>query len=365
MRVLFALPGLHRYSRGAEIAFISIANELARAGDSVTLIGAGRPCNETAYRFLLAPCLGREHFEHFPRLPLLRNEWAYEELTFIPGLLWQFQPADYDVTLGCSYPFTNWLLRRPIWRGRKLPHVFVTENGDWPAYANNSEYRWFKCDGLICTNPDFYERNKARWNCTIIPNGVDCDRFCPSVPRASDFGLPTDRLIILMVSALIETKGVEIGIRAVSLLPDAYMVVAGDGPLRNSIDALAEKLLPNRFRRLSLPPERMPQLYQSANVFLHLSQDESFGNVFLEALATGLPVVAHDSPRVRWIVGDGQFLGDAGDPAAMARLLELASRAPSSQRQAGIARAATFSWSKVGAMYRKFLRTIVTNSSKP
>ena len=41
MKVLFALPGLHRYNRGAETAFISIAKELVNAGDSVTLIGSG------------------------------------------------------------------------------------------------------------------------------------------------------------------------------------------------------------------------------------------------------------------------------------------------------------------------------------
>ena len=43
MRVLFALPGLHKYDRGAEIAFIAIARELAKAGDEVTLIGSGAP----------------------------------------------------------------------------------------------------------------------------------------------------------------------------------------------------------------------------------------------------------------------------------------------------------------------------------
>ena len=41
MRILFALPGLHRHDRGAEVAFIAIARELARAGHAVTLIGSG------------------------------------------------------------------------------------------------------------------------------------------------------------------------------------------------------------------------------------------------------------------------------------------------------------------------------------
>jgi NADPH-dependent glutamate synthase beta subunit-like oxidoreductase len=54
MRVLFALPGLHRIDRGAEIAFISVANELAKAGHQVTLLGSGPPKPGTLYRFIHA-----------------------------------------------------------------------------------------------------------------------------------------------------------------------------------------------------------------------------------------------------------------------------------------------------------------------
>src|SRR5258708_705528 len=114
MRILFALPGLHQYDRGAEIAFISIARELAKAGDLVTLIGSGSSRTSTPYRFLRAPSLRRVHFEGFPSLPLFRNEYAYEEFTFLPGFLCRFRPTEYDVTLTCSYPFTNWALRRPV-----------------------------------------------------------------------------------------------------------------------------------------------------------------------------------------------------------------------------------------------------------
>ncbi len=360
MRVLFALPGLHRYDRGAEVAFVSIASELARAGDVVTLVGSGpAPRGGVPYRFLRAGSLVREHFESFPSMPLLRNEYAYEELTFIPGLLRCYRPADYDVTLSCSYPFTNWMLRRPALRGSRPPHVFVTQNGDWPAFANNSEYRFFGCEGLVCTNPDFYERNRARWNCHVIPNGVDIDRFQPGAPQRQEFGLPVDRLIVLMVSALIPTKRVETGILAVSRIPGAHLVVAGDGPLRAAIDAAAARLLPGRFTRLSVAPERMPELYRSADVFLHLSKEEAFGNVFVEAMACGLPVVGHDSPRLRWILGEEGFLLDTADPAAVARQIELAHGSDPGRRAARIARAATFSWKRIGEMYRDFLQEVV------
>jgi glycosyltransferase involved in cell wall biosynthesis len=359
MRILFALPGLHRYARGAEVAFISIAEQLIKAGDSVTLIGSGEPLADGPYRFLHASSLGRENFESFPKLPALRDDCAYEDLTFVPALLRRYRPSDYDVTLTCSYPFTNWVLRRPVWRSKRPPHVFVTQNGDWAAYANNSEYRLFGCDGLVCTNPDFYERNKARWRSCMIPNGINCQRFRLGKPQRHEFDLPTDRLVVLMVSALIPSKRVEIGIEAVSRIPDAHLVVAGDGPVRQIVDSLAASLLPGRFARMSLAPDKMPALYQSADVFLHLSSEESFGNVFLEAMACGLPIVAQDSPRLRWIVGEDEFLFDVAEPQVIAQHINLAHDAPGRQREARFMRAAEFAWPKIACMYHDFLREIV------
>jgi len=358
MRILFALPGLHRYDRGAEIAFISIAGELAKAGDKVTLIGSGPPRASAPYKFLRAASIKRVHFESFPSIPPLRSEYAYEELTFAPAFLRHYSPSDYDVTLTCSYPFTNWMLRRPVLGGSRPPHVFVTQNGDWPAYVNRSEYRFFNCEGLVCTNPDFYERNKARWRCCVIPNGVDTKRFVPGATQRQEFGLPANRLIVLMVSALIPTKRVEVGIEAVSRIPNAHLVVAGDGPLRQILDARAAYLMPGRFTRLSVAPERMPQLYRSADIFLHLSKDEAFGNVFVEAMASGLPVVGHDTPRVRWIVGEKGFLMNTDDPAAVAQEIELAYGADLDTQAAQVARAGNFSWTKIGEMYRTFLEEV-------
>ena len=274
----------------------------------------------------------------------------------------RYRPADYDVTLTCGYPFTNWALRLRTGRGSRPPHVFVTQNGDWPAQARNSEYRLFGCEGLVCTNPDFYDRNKTRWRCKLIPNGADCDRFQPGAPRRQDFGLPSDRLIVLMVSALIPRKRVNLGIEAVSRIKDAYLVVAGDGPLRQTVDDAAAQLLPGRFARVSVAPEQMPALYRSANIFLHLSKEESFGNVFIEALACGLPIVAQDSSRIRWIVGDNEFLVNTDDTAEVAAGIEMASKS-SADRQAGrVTRARSFSWSRIGEMYQEFLLEIVATA---
>ena len=355
MRLLFALPGFHRFDRGAEVALLAVAEHCARAGDAVTVMGSGDARPGAPYVFRHVPAIDRKRFERRPSVPLLRGDTAYEEASFAPGLARRFRPADFDATITCSYPFTNWVLRRPRLGGKRPAHVFVTQNGDWPAITRTSEYRWFGCEGLVCTNPDFYERNKDRWNAALIPNGIDLTRFSPGAEERARLGLPQDRPIVLMVSAFIESKRVADGIRAMVDVAGAHLVVAGDGALRGEIDALAATLLPGRFTRLTVTPADMPALYRSADVFLHMSLLESFGNVFIEAMACGLPVVGHDTPRLRWIVGDDEPLVDTQSLSAVSRALvdTLAARGKrvSGQRE----RAERFGWDRVGAEYRTFI----------
>src|SRR5205814_9306269 len=125
--ILIALPGLHRYNRGAEVALIAVARELSLLGNKVTLVGSGHPRDSEPYTFIRASSVRREYFERFPSIPMLRNEYAYEELTFLPGLLWAYDPTQFDVTLACSYPFTNWALRRPVRAKSRPSHIFITE----------------------------------------------------------------------------------------------------------------------------------------------------------------------------------------------------------------------------------------------
>ena len=351
------MAGLHRIDRGAEIAFISIASQLARGGDEVTLIGSGPARPGTEYRYIRAASIDRERFERWPSLPLFRNETGWEEASFIPGLLKAYRPSEHDVTMTCAYPWTNWALRRP----GAPPHVFVTQNGDWPAYSDEAEFRWFGCDGLICTNPEYFERNRKRYRSALIPNGVDTARFSPGPAERERFGLPAEGRIVLMVSAFIASKNIPEAIRAVALLPDATLVVAGDGPLRNELRELAERVIPGRYRQLTAPAAQMPALYRSADAFLHLSRDESFGNVFVEAMACGTPVVAYDLPRTRWIVGDQGHLADQS-AEAVAAALEQAMGEKRAAAGALSERAAKFDWREIARSYRDFLGRVVEQS---
>lgn len=354
MKLLFALPGFHRYDRGAEVALLSVATELAVRGDQVTVAGSGPARADAPYAYLRLPSVRRERLERLPTIPPFRSETAWEDATFALSLVRRPPLVDYDATVTCSFPFTHWALRR---RGARGPaHVFVTQNGDWPAFSDSAEFRTFSCDGLVCTNPDYVARNRERWNCALIPNGVDIERFQPGPGRRAAFGLPADKPVILMVSALIESKRVLDGIRAVAALEDAVLVVAGDGPLREEVTRLAQQLLPQRFVRVSLSAGEMPDLYRSADVFLHLSLLESFGNVFLESWASGLPIVGHDSDRLRWILGERHHLCDTTNPQDLDKALRAALSTPANGSRAGVER---YSWATIAGEYADFLRETV------
>ena len=168
MKILFALPGLHRFDRGAEVVFESVAQTIAATGKhQVILVGSGEHRADRAYDFICLPARSRDHFERWPRFPFFRHHFMYEDFTFALGLLNLPAVAEADVTLTCSYPYTNWALRRPRFGKARPPHVFVTQNGDWPAQKQGIEPSLFSCEGLICTNPIYYERNRERWNCAL------------------------------------------------------------------------------------------------------------------------------------------------------------------------------------------------------
>jgi glycosyltransferase involved in cell wall biosynthesis len=358
MRALFALPGFHRVFRGAEVALQSVARELAVShGWTVTVAGTGPAVEGEPYEYVALPVVRRERLERLPSVPFFRNEYSYEEATFAPGLARWYRPSSFDVTVTCSYPFVNWVLRSGR---RRPPHVFITQNGDWPALSNDSEFRFFGCDGLVCTNPLFFERNRERWCSELIPNGADTAQFVPGEGDRSAFGIPDRGRVVLMVSALITSKRVDAALRAVADIPDAVLVVAGDGPCRDELDALAARCMPGRFHRLS--SDRMPELYRCADVFLHTTLHESFGNVYVEALSSGLPIVAHRSDTLEWILGDHGDLVDTAQHSELVVAIRRALDAPSPDDvRAERHRVAEerFDWAQVGAQYETFLRRVI------
>jgi glycosyltransferase involved in cell wall biosynthesis len=364
LRVLMALAGLHHVNRGAEAVFESLASELAsRPGVTVTVIGSGPPKADARYRYAQVACTPRERFERWPKFPPVRDGYCYEEATFAARLWDQINPDAHDLTVACSYPFVNWALRAKRGQRGRLPHVYITQNGDWPAHRQGIDYRFFGCDGLVCTTPEYFDRQRSRWNSVLIPNGVDIDAHTPGPGARGQLGLPTNRPVVGMVGALTPYKRMLEGLEALAQMPDVFVAVLGDGELRERVEAFGRDRLAGRFSLGTLPRERMPAFYQSLDALLHMSTNEPFGNIYIESMACGVPCIAHEWSSTKWIMPGSPWLVDTKD---VARVRDAVSRAiQAKQRDSGLATALhqqaaeRFSWKRVADQYEAFFRAIV------
>ena len=130
----------------------------------------------------------------------------------------------------------------------------------------------------------------------VVGRGVDCERFSPSRRDPSlrrQWGAG-DGPVLLHVGRLAPEKNVELALQAYQsarrFVPGARMVVVGDGPLRSRLERAYPEV---RFTGV-LSGDALAAHYASADIFLFPSLTDTFGNVTLEALACGLPVVAFD-----------------------------------------------------------------------
>jgi glycosyltransferase involved in cell wall biosynthesis len=131
---------------------------------------------------------------------------------------------------------------------------------------------------------------------SVLGRGVDQTRFAPTLRSQSlrrSLGIPTDVLALLYVGRLAPEKNVALAIRTARLVDavrPARLVVVGDGPLRRDLSLAHPDVLFVGHK----DGEDLARHYASCDLFLFPSRTETFGNVLLEAMASGLPVVAFD-----------------------------------------------------------------------
>ena len=132
---------------------------------------------------------------------------------------------------------------------------------------------------------------------TVLRNGVDLDTFKPMTPaeRAAartEFGLTG--FSIASVGQLIERKGHHLIVEALRDLPDVTLLIAGAGPEREALAALAQRYgVSDRVRLLGVVPHaQLPKLYGAVDASVLASSREGWANVLLESMACGSPVVA-------------------------------------------------------------------------
>ena len=175
---------------------------------------------------------------------------------------------------------------------------------------------------------------------TITPMGLDLERFRPAPPRADG------PLRILTVTRLVAEKGVEDLVLALALLRDrgvdARVRMVGSGPLEGRVREIAGRLgLQDRVEvGITLRHDEIPAAYHDADVFVLASGArttwrEQFGFAAVEAMASGLPVIAGHSGSLPEVVADPDSLVIPHDPHALAGALEKLAADPAERRRQG------------------------------
>jgi glycosyltransferase involved in cell wall biosynthesis len=277
---------------------------------------------------------------------LKRNKWLWLEVPFFVAAeflaAWRLIRAEKPDVI-----HAHWVIPQGIVAGllslTGVPVVVTAHGGDvygLQGRVQNGIKRWVinRSSRLTAVSKDLKSAMAALAepdapSIDVISMGIDTERFHPdNRDPALRERLGISDEMLLFVGRLAEKKGVRYLLEAMPAIrhghPNVKLVVVGDGPLRQDLEALtrAQGITPNVTFLGAIPQKELPTYYASADVFVGPSivadggDTESFGLVFGEAMSSGCPVVASDVGGIRDVVQSGKcgLLVPPADPRAIA-----------------------------------------------
>jgi glycosyltransferase involved in cell wall biosynthesis len=184
------------------------------------------------------------------------------------------------------------------------------------------------------------------WARRVIPNGVDVDSFHPG-------GEKEERPTILFVGTYKNRKRGHLVLKAFAEtiqtnLPSAQLwMVCGDAPAAPGVTVFGR-----------VPEEKLAELYRRAWVFCLPSSYEGFGVPYIEAMASGIPVVATPNPGAVEVLDGGRY-GRIVEPEALGEALLALLRSDTEREiltNAGIQRAQEYAWPRIVDQYAAVYR---------
>jgi len=335
VRIAVASSGLGHITRGVEAWAEDLASALLRAGQEVTLYqgsGHGSGGTSPSWRRTL-PC-GKRTDPGVLRWARRLRRWGgwryglgspYEvEQTTFAFHLWRRIRKEFDI-LHVQDPWIAYWLEALRRAGLSKPRVILAPGTGEPL---ESLRKYSVLQHLAPCYAAEYESYKTEsQKVFVIPNFVDAARFRPGDRRQArrSWGLPENDLVVLCAAAInarykrIDSLIGEFAQFAESASGSVHLVIAGAHEAEtDGIIAMGRARLGERVRFLEdVPRERMPSLYQAADVFALPALKEVFGIVILEALASGLPVASNRTPVLEWIVGPAGCLTDISKKGAL------------------------------------------------
>jgi len=347
MKVLAVSHYVLPHVGGIEVLVDQLGRQLVRAGHEVTVVSSrlGAPARETrdGVRFMRVPAWNvLERRLHVPYpifapslLSTLWREVRAAEVVHIHGLLY--------LTSWCALLWA-WWCRKPV---VVTEHVgFVHYQSPWLnwvqrlALAIAAPVFLRAADAVIALNPRVHQwlagQTPYPERLHFVPNGIDTDRFRPAAGAERELarqrlGLVSARPVALFVGRFVQKKRIDLLLDAAD--GSFELLLCGPGELPPGPRSVALHVVGN------VPHDRMPEVYRAADVFVIPSHGEGFPVAVMEAMASGLPVVAVRDPTYDRYVSDREVIQtDATAERIRAALTRLLSDAEDRRQRAEAAR---------------------------
>ncbi|MEK7464047.1 MAG: glycosyltransferase family 4 protein [Patescibacteria group bacterium] len=374
MRILLLNYEFPPLGGGAGNATKNIAREMTALGHSVCVVTAwfeGQSDDEVVdrYRVIRLHSL-RKKKESSNLVEMLHFVWC--AIRGSKSIVSEFKPEK----VVCFFAVPTGIIGLYLKKKYKLPYIISLRGGDVPGFlpislkyhhiisASVTNLVWKGSADIIANSKGLTtlaEKTALKFSKTVeyIPNGVNTKEFFPAQVVKD-----TSKLKLLFVGRLVEQKGVTYLIKAVEQiilknpsLKDAISCdVIGDGSLRESLEAEAKsKNLEHAFSFLGWASRAdLPAYYQKADVFVLPSFDEGMPNVVLEAIASGMAIIATDIAGNDELVESGSNGFLYKDHKDLSEIIEKFIKDPDLRTSFGKAselKSQTFSWKMVAEKY--------------
>jgi glycosyltransferase involved in cell wall biosynthesis len=272
-------------------------------------------------------------------------------------------------------------------RARKIPAV-ASVHTRFETYMQYYNLHWLepviramlrrfyrRCDAIVVpaeSTAAILRAQRMNSDISIWTRGVDRDQFNPGrrdMGWRRAHGIPAKDMVIVFLGRIVMEKGLEAFADAIDLLSQRKVphkvLVVGDGPARE----IFEERLPGAVFTGQLVGSELARALASADVLLNPSITEAFGNVTLEAMACGLPVVAALATGATNLVRDGEtgVLVQPGDTDAYADALTAYARDPALRArhgEAGLAFAKTMDWDQINGAVMKVYQRVIERAAR-
>ena len=307
LKIAFLSYNSGRVSRGVETFVHELANALTNLGHQVVVYQSGRALLGALYKTVII----KDQTE--PRAAKsykpFNNYHALLVKDFTKRTLKAMEP-DVDIVYPTNGQWQAVLTR--LWCLQKHKKMIISGQSG-PGWDDKINLFTFPHRFIALT--DYQQKWARKVNSLVrtekISNGINLEKFSE---EGKPYALSLPKPIILNASAMVEKKRQDLLIKAVSKLKEGSLVLVGSGEEEDKLKTLCQNLIPGRYKILSLPYNQMPAIYRACDVFAFPTVPwESFGIVLLEAMASGLPVVATDDPIRREIVGGAGLFVDPKD----------------------------------------------------